>query len=314
MKYKKTRIVIAGGTGFLGKKLQQHFNADDYQLSVLTRKSTKPEKNGIQYIQWDGQSLGDWTQCLEGADVLINLSGKSVNCRYTARNKALIYKSRLESTRALGLALIHCKQKPKLWINAASATIYRHAEDRAMTERSGVHGHGFSVDVCEKWERLFFSFDLPAVRQVAVRTGIVFGRAGSALQPLARLAATGFGGSQGSGSQMMSWLHYTDFCRAIEHIIQHNELEGPINLTSPYPVTNHEVMHQLRRLVGWPFGLSMPAWMVRLGAVLIQTEAELILKSRWVIPERLLQSGFRFQYDHVGDAMGHLLRGKTQLT
>lgn len=301
------QLVIAGGSGFLGQSLQRYFQQENWKITVLTRKA-KDTVNGIEFLQWDGQSLGDWTACLEGADAVINLSGKSVDCRYNERNKDLIYSSRLDSTRVLGLALVQCKNKPKLWINATSATIYRHAEDRAMTEANGVHGSGFSVDVCEKWERMFFSFDLPAMRKVAARTGIVFGTEGSALQPLTRLARMGLGGVHGSGSQMVSWLHQLDFCRAIEHIITHPELEGPVNITSPHPVTNHEMMRQLRRQVSVPFGLPMPAWMLSLGAVIIQTEPELLLKSRWVIPERLLQSGFSFQFDHIGDAMQHLLR------
>ena len=206
------KIVIAGGTGFLGQILTAYFTERGVQMVVLTRGANKHE-NGVNYVHWNGRSLNTWREQLEGADALINLSGKSVNCRYAKRNKQLIYNSRLESTRVLGLPLMKAKNGPKTWINATSATIYRHA-DRPMTEANGLHGVGFSVDVCEKWERMFFRFDLPKLRKVAMRTTIALGKEGGAFGPLQNLAKLGLGGKHGNGKQTFSWIHAYDFCRS----------------------------------------------------------------------------------------------------
>ena len=303
---KTQKIVIAGGAGFLGKNLIEYFQDKDHQLVMLTRGQNEV-RHGIQFIHWDGQSLGNWTKALEEADVLINLSGKSVDCRYTEANKAEIYGSRLDTTRVLGLALIKAKNGPKVWLNAASATIYRHTEDRAMTEKNGDYGHGFSVDVCQKWERMFYSFDLPSVRKVALRTTIVLGTEGSAFQPLSQLARVGLGGRQGNGRQMFSWIHVYDFCRAVDFLIHQNTLEGPVNIGSTNAVSNAQLMATLRASLGIDFHINLKKWMLEIGALLIRTQPELVLKSRWIDPEKLRLAGFQWEFPTIDKAVNDLL-------
>lgn len=300
-------IVIAGGSGFLGTSLIAYFKEKEQRVIVLTRGVNRKE-GAVDYVHWDGRSLGDWTQCLEGAAVLINMCGKSVDCRYTEKNKALIYRSRLEPTRVLGLALLKAQDPPGVWLNAASATIYRHAQDRPMTESDGEIGSGFSVDVCQQWERMFFSFDMPHVRRVALRTSIVFGKHDGALKPLAALARLGVGGRQGSGQQMVTWMHERDFCRAVAFAMDQPELEGPVVLAAPHPVANAELMRSIRHVIGVPFGLPMPQWLLELGAPIIRTETELVLKSRWILPEKLTQAGFVWNYPKLPGALEELLR------
>lgn len=301
---KAKKIVIAGGTGFLGQILTDYFTERGVQIVVLTRGADERRK-GVQYVHWNGRSLDTWREHLENADALINLSGKSVNCRYTKKNRKLIYNSRLESTRVLGLALMKTKNGPKTWINTTSATIYRHA-DRPMTETNGVHGVGFSVDVCEKWERMFFSFDLPQLRKVAMRTTIVLGKEGGAFVPLRHIARLGMGGRHGNGKQMFSWIHAYDFCRAISFAIQNNEVNGIVNLGAPEQVTNAEMMHELCHALGAPFGVPNPKWMLELGAAFMGTETELLLKSRWIEPERLKEAGFHWEFPTIEKALAEL--------
>ncbi|MEQ8808864.1 MAG: TIGR01777 family oxidoreductase, partial [Imperialibacter sp.] len=232
-----------------------------------------------------------------------NLNGKSVDCRYNEKNKQLIYDTRIEATDVLGQALRQLKNPPRVWINAASATIYRHALDRDMDEETGEIGHGFSVDVCRKWEQTFFGAEAPGTRKVALRTAIVLGREGGALQPLKNLAKIGFGGPQGKGNQYFSWLHENDFARIVDYVIENDSLSGVYNAAAPHPLTNREVMKALRKAANRPVGLPMPEWLLHFGAWLINTETELILKSRRVVPGRLLESGFKFQHSTIEEAL-----------
>lgn len=299
------KIILAGGNGFLGKVLCQYFGKQ-HELIVLTRSSGF-EKNGIRYVSWDAQHSGAWTKQLEGADLLINLVGRTVDCRYNEKNKTEILRSRIDSTRALGNALLQCAEPPKLWINSASATIYRHSEDKEMDEVSGEVGAGFSVEVCTAWEKSFFDFQLPYTRQVAIRTSIVLGKTGGAVKPLLRLARLGLGGKQGSGNQFFSWIHEEDFARAIEFISVNERLSGPVNVVAPKPVRNREVMQRIRRAVKMPLGLPMPKWMLELGARIIRTETELILKSRNVIPKKLTDAGFECRYKTLDEALAEIV-------
>jgi len=301
------KIVVAGGSGFLGRLLRKHFSVQGHDVINLTRNPSMDRGAGAS-VAWDGKTQGPWTAVLAGSDVLINLSGKSVDCRYNAKNKAAIYASRLGSTRALGEAIAACTSPPSLWLNAASATIYRHAEDRPMDEERGEFGDGFSVDVCRRWETCFFDAPIPdSIRRVALRTAIVLGRDGGALGPLRMLARLGLGGKQGNGNQYFSWIHEADFIGIVEHVIAHNELSGSINVSAPEPVRCREFMAALRKACGVPFGLPTPAWLLEIGAVLIRTETELVLKSRWVIPKRLLESGYVFRFSEVEGAFDDLM-------
>jgi uncharacterized protein (TIGR01777 family) len=299
------KIVIAGGTGFLGSCLAQHFAGTNDRIIILTRGASRTN-GAIEYRQWDGRTPGNWTACLENADVLINLNGKSVDCRYTQKNKALIYATRLDPTAVLGLAIQKCKQPPKLWINSGSATIYRHSLETDMDEYNGEIGSGFSVDVCQQWERVFNGFHLANTRKVIIRTAIVLGKKEGALKPLKMLAKLGAGGTQGKGDQYFSWIHEDDFVNIIEFICAKGDMHGVYNVTAPTPVPNHHVMKALRTAVGMPFGLPLPKWLLEIGAVLIGTETELVLKSRRVVPKKLIEAGYRFRFTTIEAALRDL--------
>lgn len=287
--------VLAGGTGFLGQILTQYAVDQGHRVTVLSRKAY-PDQPNVRYVEWDGKEAGPWMLALEGATALINLAGRSVDCRYIAKNKADIYASRLDSTRILGEAMALCEQPPKVWINLSSATYYRHAEDSAQDENTGEAGTGFSVDVVQQWEHTFFEAQVPAVRKVALRCAMVMGPQGGPFPVLRSLAQWGLGGAAGNGHQYVSWLHHLDFARIIQYIIQCPQLSGAVNASAPDPLPNRVFMQVLRKAHGIPFGINLPKPGIRLGAWLKRTEAELLLKSRWVLPSRLQEAGFDFLY------------------
>ena len=293
----KPTILIAAANGFIGKRLVAYFK-NNYRVVALVRTAI-PSTPDVTYCMWDGRTVGTWANELEGAHAVINLAGKSVNCRYTDRNKAAIFASRLESTHVLGKAISNCKVKPKVWLNAASATIYAHSLEQPNTERNGIIGSGFSVDVCQQWEAAFNAYSDIGVRQILLRTAIVLGKDGGVMIPFKRLAYLGLGGKMGKGNQQFSWIHEVDVCRAIEHLIEHDTSVGTYNLSSPNPLTNEEFMKTLRTQLHVPFGIPQPEWLLKFGARLIGTETELILKSRYVLPERLVEEGFVFKYPFI---------------
>lgn len=298
-------MIIAGGTGFLGGALISHFRKT-HEIYVLTR-GISCVKDSIHYLHWDGRTLGEWARAIDGSDILINLNGKSVDCRYTEENKMLIYSTRLEATSVLGQAIQQAAVPPKVWINAASATIYRHSLDKEMDEYSGEIGSGFSVDVCLKWEAVFNGIETPATRKIAIRTGIVLGKEGGPLRPLKMLTRLGLGGKHGTGEQFFSWLHSEDFVGIVEFLIKNESANGVYNVTSPAPVSNEVVMRSLREAMKVPFGLPQPKWLLEFGARLIGTETELILKSRRVVPLRLLREGYKFKFDNIESAAQDLV-------
>ena len=301
------KIVVAGGSGFLGQVLRRHFEASGSTVVALSRTPDRDSGPGTA-VAWDGRTLGPWAAHVSGADVLINLCGKSVDCRYTPANRQAIYDSRLCSTRLLGEAVAASAAPPRLWINASSGTIYRHAEDRDMDEMTGELGEGFSVDVCREWERTFFDAPITeCVRRVALRIAIVLGRGGGAFTPLCILTRLGLGGRQDNGRQYISWLHEEDFARIVEHVIAHESLTGAVNVAAPAPVTNAAFMAALRGACGMPVGIPTPAWLLEIGAAIIRTETELILKSRRVAPQRLLDSGYTFRFPELEPALANLL-------
>lgn len=304
MKYKK--IVLAGGNGYLGSILAAYYRTITEEIIILSRQNRADEGN-VKTIVWDGKTEGTWKNCLDATDMLINLCGKNVNCRYTKKNKEEIISSRMLPTELLGKVITGMDNPPKLWINVTSATIYRHAEDRPQDEDTGEIGYGFSIDVCQKWESSFFGTNTPNTRKVALRMGIVLGKQESVFPRLLNLVKCGLGGKQGDGQQYVSWIHEQDAARATEWIMQHQELEGIINCTAPEPVRNKVLMSTLRKAYGIPFGLPSPTWLLELGAWLIGTETELILKSRWVLPLHLLTSGFTFSFPKVEYAVKDIL-------
>ncbi len=303
---KNKRIIIAGGTGFIGHGLVEYFGADN-DIVILTRRP-QPASGRVQYLAWDGRTRGDWAAALEGADLLINLTGKSVNCRYNEANRQAIFNSRTDATRILGEVVQTLEQPPRLWVNAASATIYRHAEDRPMDEYTGEMANDFSVQVCKRWEATFNEITLPHTRKVILRIGVTLGwQPGGVMQPYLNLVKFGLGGYQGSGRQMFTWVHINDVCRMISWLYDNDEASGVYNCTSPHPVPNRTFMRLLRKTAGHLFGLPAPAPLLSIGAALIGTETELLLKSRWVLPTRALREGFVFQYPVLEAAFPDIL-------
>ncbi len=304
MNEQRGKIIIPGGAGFIGCVLSDYFARRGHQVVVLSRRAPQEkETDDVRYVAWDGETLGDWTRELDGAQAVVNMAGRSVNCRYNNLNKRAIYSSRLRSTRVLGRAIAACKNPPRVWINSSSATIYRHALDRAMDDETGEPGKGFSVDVCRKWERELNTAATPRTRKIALRSAMVFDKgSGGVMDAFLRIARLGLGGTLGSGDQYVSWIHAADFCDSIRWILDHEELSGTINLASPNPLPNREFMRELRAACHQPVGLPATAWMLEIGAFFLRTETELLLKSRRVVPSRLLRSGYRFQYTQWRDA------------
>jgi uncharacterized protein len=298
------KIVIAGGSGFVGKALAENLSKNS-EVVILSRDS-HPSKNNIRFVTWDARTLGDWTKELEGAYAIVNLTGKNVNCRYTPENKREILESRTFSTKILGEAVKSLAQQPKIWIQMSSATAYRHSLDKPMDETFGEVGSDFSMDVVKAWEKTFNELNLHGIRQTIMRTSIVLGKNEGAIPPLRNLVKFGLGGRQGSGKQMVSWIHIEDIVGIINWMIDGNA-SGVYNVTSPQPITNEQLMRSLRKAYGIPIGLITPEWMLTLGAKLIGTETELVLKSRWVIPKRLLQEGYKFKFTSIDAAASDLI-------
>lgn len=297
------KIVIPGGSGQVGHIVARHFHAQGHIVTVLSRT---PAPEPWQVIEWDGRTRGEWVAALNECDVMINLAGRSVNCRYTAANRKEIYESRIQSTLLLHEVVASLDRPPPLWINASTATIYRHATDRAMDEESGEMGGGekgapdtwnFSIRVAKDWEKAFFGTATPRTRKIAMRSAITFSpdRDG-VFDVLSGLVRCGLGGAQGDGAQYVSWVHEADFVRALDFLIVHGEMDGIVNIASPNPLLNRDFMKALR--AAWRVRIGLPAkvWMIEIGTFFMRTESELVLKSRRVVPGRLLASGFQFLY------------------
>ena len=302
-----TKIILAGGSGFIGKFLKEYFKTKSIQLIILTRSVPKKIGN-ITYLQWDGKTLGDWKDELEGAELLINLTGKSVNSRYTEKNRNEIINSRVYSTRVLGEAVKQLKNPPAVWFNAASATIYRHAEDRPNDEYNGEYENDFSVQVCKLWEQEFSKLKLPATRKIILRMAIVLGAEDGVFPRFKNIVRFGMGGKQGNGNQYFSWLHEDDLVAILEFLYLHAELEGIFNIASPNALQNKAMMKTYRELLNPQILLPLPTWLLKLGGFILGTEPELLLKSRWVIPKRLEESGFKFKYTNFKLALESLLK------
>jgi hypothetical protein len=306
------RIILAGGSGFLGQALAEHFLKNKWEVVILTR-SPRERADVAREVQWDGCQVGSWQRELEGAAAVINLTGKSVNCRYTARNRKEILESRVLSTRVIGEAIGRCANPPPVWLNAGTATVYKHTFGPAWDETGEMDPvaeakDAFSVEVAKAWEAALDAAQTPRTRKVAMRMAMVFGRGRNSVFPvLRRLARFGLGGKMGSGKQFVSWIHVADYCRVVEWLLRHDELAGPVNVTAPGPVPNAEMMRILRKACGVPFGLPATEWMLEVGAFFLRTETELLIKSRRVIPGRLLKSGFGFQFPTIEGAFGDLI-------
>jgi uncharacterized protein (TIGR01777 family) len=296
------KIIIAAGTGFLGKNLEKYFTEKGNSVYILTRNPKRKNE-----IHWDAKSLGEWKNLLENSDVLINLTGKSVDSRYTEKNKQEIYSSRIESTKVLQQAIDKCINKPRVWLNASSATIYVHSETHLNTEENGIIGDDFSMNICKSWEKEFFTIKNENVRKVALRTSIVLGNNDGAFPKLKMITKFGLGGKQGRGNQNVSWIHIDDFCKAVGFIINHEEISGEINVTAPNPLSNEDLMRKLRNQMNVPFGLNAPVWQLEIASIFLKTETELLLKSRNVYPDKLMKSGFKFSYSEIDVAFENLI-------
>ena len=278
------KIIIAAGTGFLGKNLEQYFLNKNNEVKILTRNPKRKNE-----ILWDAKTVGNWKNELKDADILINLAGKSVDCRYNEKNKKEIYDSRIDSTRVLQQAIDECQNPPRIWMNASSATIYIHSETNLNTEANGIIGDDFSMNICKSWEKEFFKKNNQNIRKVALRTSIVLGENGGAFPKFKQISKLGLGGKQGRGNQMMSWIHIDDFCEAVRFIIENEQLQGAINITAPNPLANETMMKLLCKKIKIPFGIPSPVWLLEVAAIFIKTETELMLKSRNVYPEILIR-------------------------
>lgn len=300
-------IVIFGANGFLGRYLTRHFIRQGREVVAVSRSRDGWSGDGM-FLEWDGVSQGPWTFALEGAEAVINLAGRSVNCRYTKENRREILDSRVAATEAIGQAIRACGVPPKVWLNASTATWYRHAEDHPQNEWTGEPGEGFSCEVARAWEQAFFGAELPAeTRKVAMRTGMVLANEpDTVFDVLWKLVIRGLGGTMGDGCQRVSWIHMEDFLRAVDFLIGEPFLSGTINLTAPEFPCNREWMKVFRETVGMPVGLPAASWMLETGARLMGTETELVMKSRWAEPVRLRDAGFRWRWGHVAEAVADL--------
>jgi uncharacterized protein len=297
------KIVIPGGSGQVGTMLARAFHGEGHEVVVLSRQ---PCPVPWRSLPWDGVNLDGWVAELDGADAVINLAGRSVNCRYHARQRREILESRIKSTHAVGAAIACVRRPPRAWLQASTATIYAHRYDAANDEATGVLGGSepdapdtwrFSIEVAQAWERTFDEVIAPGTRKVKLRSAMTMSPdSGGVFATLFGLARCGLGGAVGDGRQFVSWIHEEDFIRAVHWLIDHEEFDGAVNLAAPHPLPYAEFMHALRQAAGVPFGLPSPRWMLEIGCLLLRTESELVLKSRRVLPARLLASGFEFRY------------------
>lgn len=309
------KIVLPGGSGQVGTLLARAFQQDGHEVVVLSRKLYKAP---WRVALWDAKTVGDWAGEVDGADAVINLAGRSVNCRYTPENRRLIKESRVFSTQAVGRAIAQAKQPPHIWLQSSTATIYAHRYDAPNDELTDILGGTepdvpdtwrFSIDVAKFWEQAVDDAGTPQTRKVKLRSAMVMDpEPGGVFDVLLGLVRHGLGGTEGEGRQYLSWIHGTDFVRALLWIIERQHLDGAINLSSPHSLPNTEFLRVLRDAWGIPLGLPAPEWLLEIGTFLLQTETELVLKSRRVVPTRLLQDGFTFQFPSWPEAAQDLCR------
>ena len=290
------KVVIAGGTGFIGSYLLKRFQESGYKVLIVSRLPG--------HVSWKPIEL---EEAFNGADMVLNLAGKSINCQHNDENKKAIIESRINTTLWIGNAVLASANPPKLWINASATGIYKPSFNHAMTEDEKELGTDFLAKVIKKWEKAFFGFQIPETRQIALRTSVVLGRNGGALKPLILLGRFGLGGKQGDGKQMFSWIHVEDYFRILLFLLENNSIQGVLNCTSPEPVSNTDFMDSIRKTLRMPIGIPAPEFAIRLGAKLIGTEPELILNSSFVVPKRLMEAGFQFTFPSLDKALEDLL-------
>ncbi len=308
------KIVIPGGTGQVGTVLARTFHKDGHEVIVLGRQLTRPLPWRVE--QWNPANVSGWFDKLDKADIVINLAGRSVNCRYTPQNRQEIIESRVESVRAVGQAIRNASHPPRVWLQASTATIYAHTYGAPNDEATGVIGGSepdapdawrFSIEVAMAWETAFNEIEVPTTRKVTLRSAVIMSPdRGGIFDTLLGLVRRGLGGTSGDGRQYVSWIHEADFVQAIYFLIERIDIDGVVNLASPNPVPNRMFMAALRRAWGTKIGLPSAKWLLEIGAVFLRTETELVLKSRRVIPGRLLREGFCFTFPCWPDAAREL--------
>lgn len=303
----KKPIILAGGSGLIGLLLAEHFKQQGHPVTILTRGSDG-RRNNTEYRHWDPEAPNNLHLLLEGSHTVIGLAGATVDRRYSAKGKWEIMHSRTSSTLAIGDAIQRCIDPPQLWLQLSTATIYRHAEDRAMDQYSGELGSGFSVEVARTWEATAQSFALPNTRLAILRCAMVLSGAGGVLPRLVQLTRFGLGGKHATGEQYVSWIHGEDLCNAVQHIIDRPDAEGIYDLVAPEPTRDGYLMAQLNARSKPLIALPKPRWMLELGAFFLRTETELVLKSRRVVPTRLLREGFTFRFPGITSALMDLLK------
>ncbi|MEV1065968.1 TIGR01777 family oxidoreductase [Streptomyces sp. NPDC050263] len=293
------KFVLPGGTGQVGRVLRRALTAGGHEVVVLTRRPTGPGE-----VEWDGRTPGPWAAAIDGSDVVVNLAGRSVSCRYTPENLKAMMDSRVDSARVVGEAIAAAARPPRVWLQMSTATIYAHRFDAPNDEATGVIGGaepdvpgywGYSVDIATAWEREQAKADTPGTRKVALRSAMVMSPdRGGVFDVLLRLVRLGLGGPVAGGGQYVSWIHDHDFVRAVEFLVERDDLAGPVNLAAPAPLPQRAFMRALREAWGVPVGLPATKWMAELGAFALRSDTELLLKSRRVVPGRLLDAGFAF--------------------
>jgi uncharacterized protein (TIGR01777 family) len=311
------KVVIPGGTGHLGRVLGRAMAGRGDEVVVLTRREAEPEP-GVRHVRWDGRRAGPWTAEVDGSDVVVNLAGRSVNCRYTRANLREMWNSRVDSARVVGGAIERAARPPRVWLQMSTATIYAHRHDAPNDETTGVLGGdepdvpaywAYSVDIARAWEREQRLADTPHTRKVALRTAMVMSpEPGGAFEMLLRLSRLGLGGPVAGGAQYLSWIHEDDLVRAIDFLVARDDLSGPVNLAAPEPLPYRDFLRDLRAAAGVPFGLPATRWMAEIGAFLLRSDTELLLKSRRVVPGRLLEAGFAFDHPEWPAAAADLVR------
>jgi uncharacterized protein (TIGR01777 family) len=309
------KIVMPGGSGQVGTILARYFQKAGHEVVVLSRK---PTPAAWRVVAWDAHQLGAWARELDGADAVINLAGRTVNCRYTPANRREITDSRVRSTHIVGTAIAACARPPRVWLQSSTATIYAHRFDAPNDERTGRLGGTepgapdtwkFSIDVATAWEQALAAVPTPGTRKVALRAAMTMSPdRGGVFDVLLGLVRRRLGGRVGDGRQFVSWVHEADFIAAVEWLIRRDEFDGPVNVSAPHPIPNAEFMRALRAAWGTRFGLPAARWMVELGAWALRTESELVLKSRRVVPGRLLEAGFQFRFPEWPEAARDLCR------
>jgi hypothetical protein len=290
------KVIIAGGTGFIGQELIHRFEQNGYKVLIISREAGN--------VLWSDKN--ELKSALNDADLVLNLAGKSVNCRFTEKNKEALLSSRIITTKQLGEAIANCQLPPKLWINASGASIYPSDSTEVNTEDSSTNGKSFMAEVARQWEQTFFSFKLSATRQIALRVTLVLGKSGGVFPIFKKLAQFGLGGSVGSGNQKMSWIHIDDLYNILLHLMAHPDIVGPVNCGAPHVPGNSEFMHSLRKTVGMPFGVPAPAFAIKFASPVIDIEPSLLLDSMWVKPSVLEKSGYQFKFSELNSALKDL--------